>query len=64
YQAQFEGARVNLLQLLQSDNAVFNTKLGLMNSEYRLVASRFAVLASMGRLQEALTTLPARADDK
>lgn len=63
YEAQFEGARVNLLQLLQADNALFNTKLTLMNGEYKLLASQFAALASMGRLQEALNVVPVRAND-
>ncbi len=62
YELQFEGARVNLLQLLQSDNALFNARLGFMNGEYRMLASRFAVLASMGRLQETLNVVSADAD--
>jgi len=57
YEAQFEAARVNLLQLLQSDNALFNAKLALLNGEYKLLASQFAILASMGRLQEALSVV-------
>ena len=61
--AQFEAARVNLLQLLQADNALFNAKLALLNGEYKLLASHFAVLASMGRLQEALNVVSARADE-
>jgi adhesin transport system outer membrane protein len=61
YQSQFEGARINLLQLLQADNAHFNAKLALMSADYRLVASRFNALASMGRLQEALNVVPAAA---
>ncbi|MCB9991876.1 MAG: TolC family protein [Rhodospirillales bacterium] len=59
YEAQFEGARINLLQLLQADNARFNTGLSLMNAEYRHLASQFAILASMGRLQEALNLVVA-----
>jgi adhesin transport system outer membrane protein len=67
YQSQFEGARINLLQLLQSDNNHFNAQLARMNADYRLLASRYNLLASMGRLQEALDIVPsavARADDE
>lgn len=63
YEAQFEAARVNLLQLLQADNALFNAKLALLNGEYKLLASHFAVLASMGRLQEALNVVSGRTDE-
>lgn len=63
YQAQFEAARVNLLQLLQSDNALFNAKLALLNGEYKLLATQFAVLASMGRLQEALNVVSGKTDE-
>ncbi len=59
YNAQFEAARVNLLQLLQSDNALFNASLALLNGEYKLLASQFAVLASMGKLQESLNVVSA-----
>lgn len=61
YEAQFNGARVNLLQLLQADNALFNTRLAQINGEYELLASQFALLASMGRLQEALNVVSAGA---
>ena len=53
--AQFEAARVNLLNLLQTENALFNARLAHVNGEYGLLASQYAVLASMGRLQEALS---------
>lgn len=62
YEAQFEGARINLLQLLQSDNTVFNTDLTLMNSEYRLLAAQYAVLGSTGQLQDALDIGPSGGD--
>lgn len=64
YEAQFEAARINLLQLLQSDNARFNADLSLLNAEYRLLASQYAILAGMGRLQVALNLVAARADEK
>lgn len=58
YESQFEGARINLLQLLQADNSHFTATLALMNADYRLMAARFNALASMGRLQEALNIVP------
>ncbi len=51
---QFEGAKVNLLQLEQSDNNLFNARLALMNDEYKVLASKYTILASMGQLQAAL----------
>jgi adhesin transport system outer membrane protein len=56
--SQFEASKVNLLQLLQTDNALFNARFALMNDEYSVLGSRYAILASMGRLQEALHLLP------
>lgn len=56
YKVQFEGARVRLLQLMQSENQVFGTKLDKMNADYRVLAAEFAVLASSGKLQEILTS--------
>jgi adhesin transport system outer membrane protein len=61
YQSQFEGARINLLQLLQSDNNHFNAQLARMNADYRYLGARFNLLASMGRLQEALNLGPVAA---
>ena len=52
---QFEGAKVNLLQLEQSDNNLFNARLALMNDEYKALASKYTILASIGRLQDALS---------
>ncbi len=64
YEAQFEGARINLLQLLQADNSRFNTSLSLMNAEYRLLAGQYAILAGMGRLQEALNVVSAEVHEQ
>ncbi len=52
--AQFEASRINLLQLMQTDNALFNARLALMNDEYRLLAAQYAILASAGRLQDTV----------
>lgn len=54
YQAQFEGAKVTVLQLMQADNQLFNTKLEGVNGRYRLLAAQYAMLAGMGRLQNAM----------
>ncbi len=54
YQSQFEAAQVNLLQLMQSHNQLFNTKLEAINGEYRNLGAQYAVLAGMGRLQKSL----------
>lgn len=54
YQSQFEGARVNLLQLMQAHNQLFNTKLESINGHYRYLAAQYGVLASMGQLQSAM----------
>ena len=58
---QFEGARITLLQLMQTDNALFNSEMSLLNGEYRQRASQYAALAGMGRLQEALSIVPVAA---
>lgn len=64
YESQFEGARVKLLQLMQSHNQLFNTKLEMMNGKYRYIAAQYGVLASMGLLQEALNMREVAAPEK
>lgn len=54
HEAQFEGAVVSLLQLMRSENKVFSARLELMNGKYRLLASQFGVLASLGKMKESL----------
>lgn len=54
YKQQFEGARIDIFQVLQSDNDLYSTKLSVLNSKYALIVTQYGVLASMGRLQEAL----------
>ena len=58
YEAQFEGARVNLLQLMQSHNQLFNTQLETVNGEYRYLGAQYSTLASIGQLQQALNVNP------
>jgi len=54
YEAQFEGALVNLLQLLQAENVLFNARMSMMIGRYRAMAAQYAVLASMGQLQDTM----------
>lgn len=56
---QFEGGKVNLLQLEQTDNSLFNARIALMNDEYKALAAKYTILATMGRLQEAMNVAPA-----
>lgn len=56
YNIQFEGAKVRLLQLMQSENQVFGTHLDKLNADYRVLAAEYAVLASAGKLQDVITT--------
>jgi adhesin transport system outer membrane protein len=61
YKVQFDGARITLLQLMQSDNQLFTTELEKMNGKFRLLAARYAILAGMGRLKESLNISVAQA---
>ncbi len=61
YKVQFEGARIKQLQLMQADNQLFITELEKVNGAYRLLASRYSILASIGRLQESLSLASAPA---
>ncbi|MBX2834788.1 MAG: TolC family protein [Micavibrio sp.] len=54
YKTQFEGAMVPLIQVMQADNQLFNARLETMNAQHRYVLSQYGILASLGRLQEAL----------
>lgn len=62
YEQQFEASRVNLLQLLQAENTLFNAKLERMNGEYRYIGAQYAALAGMGNLQDALNVVPVQTD--
>lgn len=61
YEAQFEGALISQLQLMRADNQLLNTKLEKMNAEHRFQAAGYAILASMGRLQETMILASASA---
>lgn len=62
-QKQFEAAKVNLLQLMQSDNTRFNAKIAVLNGEYRRMATQYKLLASVGMLQDMLGVAPAGKND-
>lgn len=62
--AQFEVSRVNLLQLMQSENALFNSKIALLNADYRYIASQFVTLANIGKLQDALHVVSMASNDR
>ena len=52
YKTQFEGAVVRLLQLMQSENQLFNAQLETITSGYRHLLAQYGVLASAGQLQD------------
>lgn len=58
YQSQFKGARVDIFQLLQSDNQLFTAKLTALNGDYALIAAHYSLLASLGRLQDTFNVVP------
>ncbi len=54
YKVQFEGARVSLLQLMQTENQMFNTQLESINTYFQYLTSHYTLLASMGDLLGSL----------
>ncbi len=54
YEAQFEGARVSLLQLLQIENQLFMAQFEEMNSAYGVMSAQYEVLSKTSRLAEAV----------
>lgn len=58
HEAQFEGGRVRLLQLMQSEHQLFNVDVERLNADYRYKLAEYAVLASMGRLNQYLLEAP------
>jgi hypothetical protein len=57
---KFDGARADLLQLLQSDNGLFTAEIGSVNAKFAAISAQYTVLASMGGLKEALFAVPAQ----
>lgn len=58
YRSQFEAGKVRILQLLQSENQTMNTRVDLLNAEYRYLAAQYSILGSIGMLQENLMRQP------
>lgn len=54
YKVQFEGALVSLLQLMQTENQMFNTKLEAINAEYEYLTAFYALMAARGELLNTL----------
>lgn len=52
--AQFEGAQIRLLQVMQSENQYFQTRIEYINAKYRHYLSELGILASVGQLQRAM----------
>jgi adhesin transport system outer membrane protein len=51
---QFDGAQIRLLQLMQSENQYFQTRLEYINARYREQLSELSVLAALGELQKTM----------
>jgi adhesin transport system outer membrane protein len=58
YETQFEGGRVRLLQLMQSENQVFGVDVERLDADYRYKLAEYSVLASMGKLNQYLAEIP------
>ena len=54
YKIQFEGAVVRLLQIMQAENQVYSAQLESITAEYRYLFAQYAVLASVGQLQQSV----------
>ncbi|MGH1455856.1 MAG: TolC family protein [Alphaproteobacteria bacterium] len=54
YKTQFEGARINLLQLMKAESQSFNALLEESDNGYYLISSEYGVLASVGELRSTL----------
>lgn len=57
HKAQFEGGKVRILQLLQTENQILNARIDLMNADYRYLAAQYSALGSLGHLQDHMTTV-------
>jgi outer membrane protein TolC len=58
YETQFEGGRVRLLQLMQSENQLFGVDVERLDADYRYKLAEYNVLASMGKLNQYLAQAP------
>jgi adhesin transport system outer membrane protein len=65
YREEFEIGQRDLLDLLDADNELFNSRTSLVTVEYSVLFSKYRLLATMGRLNAALgVTLPEEATPK
>lgn len=55
YEAQFEGAKINLLGLMRAQSQLFNAKLEKSDNQYNLIGAQYGVLAAMGELNDVLS---------
>lgn len=63
HKTQFEGGKVRILQILQTENQVLKNRMDSIGTEYRALAAQYSVLGSLGHLQETvLQTSPATPD--
>lgn len=51
---QFEASKISQVQLMQTENSYVNAQLYKLNSDFRHLVAQYQMLASLGRLQEAL----------
>lgn len=58
YETQFEGGRVRLLQIMQSENQLFGVDIERLDADYRYKLAEYNVLASMGKLNQYLAEIP------
>ncbi len=66
YKAQFEAARIGVLQLMQADNQSFTANLEKLDAEYNALIAEYTLLGAIGTLQDALLVRPAatQTDDR
>ena len=57
YKVQFEGARVSLLNLMRSENQLFNALLEENDNYYNLLSAEYMILAATGKLKNILLGL-------
>lgn len=55
YNAQFEGGKVRILQLLQAENQLLSAELEYLNADYRNLTAQYSVLAGTGNFLNAET---------
>ncbi|MFA7277283.1 MAG: TolC family protein [Pseudobdellovibrionaceae bacterium] len=61
HKKQFEGGKVRILQLLQSENQLLAAQIDFINADFRQLAAQYSVLGGLNRIPE-LTHVAAAAD--